>query len=172
MTETLTQRAVGTEVLAEPEPPESSEASAAVERDRELRLVWDRMRTMVHDDNRRAEVSAAVGLSFVKVKALRRLLVKPMPMHDLAVQLVIDKPYLTQVVGALEERGLVVRTVDERDRRCRIVSLTESGRAAALRSEEVVTRPPAALERLSDADLAELTRIMALIPAAGDGEPA
>jgi DNA-binding MarR family transcriptional regulator len=86
-------------------------------RDQELRLVWDRIRTMVYDDDRRAEVSAAVGLSFVKVKALRRLLARPMTMRELAAQLVTDKPYLTQIVDALEERGLVLRTVDEQDRR-------------------------------------------------------
>jgi len=145
--------------------------SIDISRDQELRLVWDRIRTMVYDDNRRAEVSAAVGLSFVKVKALRRLLVRPMPMRDLAAELVVDKPYMTQVVDALEERGLVLRTVDARDRRCRIVSLTEEGRATAERSEEILTRPPAILDQLSDVDLAELTRILSSLPATGDGEP-
>lgn len=145
--------------------------SIDVSRDQELRLVWDRMRTMVYDDNRRAEVSAAVGLSFVKVKALRRLLKRPMPMRDLASELVVDKPYLTQVVDALEVRGLVARTVDVRDRRCRIVSLTEEGREVALRSEEILTRPPAVLSQLSDEDLSELTRILAKLPTTGDGEP-
>jgi DNA-binding MarR family transcriptional regulator len=140
-------------------------------RDQDLRLVWDRIRTMVYDDNRRAEVSAAVGLSFVKVKALRRLLARPMPMRDLAAQLVVDKPYMTQVVDALEERGLVVRTVDARDRRCRIVSLTEEGRATAERSEEILTRPPAILAELSDEDLSRLTRILMSLPTTGDGEP-
>jgi DNA-binding MarR family transcriptional regulator len=145
--------------------------SIDISRDQELRLVWDRIRTMVYDDNRRAEVSAAVGLSFVKVKALRRLLVRPMPMRDLAAELVVDKPYMTQVVDALEERGLVLRTVDARDRRCRIVSLTEQGRATAERSEEILTRPPAILDQLSDVDLAELTRILSSLPTTGDGEP-
>ena len=145
--------------------------SIDISRDQELRLVWDRIRTMVYDDNRRAEVSAAVGLSFVKVKALRRLLVRPMPMRDLAAELVVDKPYMTQVVDALEERGLVLRTVDARDRRCRIVSLTEEGRATAERSEEILTRPPAILDQLSDVDLAELTRILSSLPTTGDGEP-
>jgi DNA-binding MarR family transcriptional regulator len=145
--------------------------SIDISRDQELRLVWDRIRTMVYDDNRRAEVSAAVGLSFVKVKALRRLLVRPMPMRDLAAELVVDKPYMTQVVDALEERGLVLRTVDARDRRCRIVSLTDQGRATAERSEEILTRPPAILDQLSDADLAELTRILSSLPTTGDGEP-
>ncbi|HET9170457.1 MAG TPA: MarR family transcriptional regulator [Actinospica sp.] len=140
-------------------------------REQDLRLVWDRIRTMVYNDNRRAEVSAEVGLSFVKVKALRRLLVRSMPMRDLAAELVMDKPYTTQIVDALEERGLVVRTVDARDRRCRIVSLTDEGRAAAERSEEILNRPPAVFEQLSDRDLSELTRILSALPAVGDGEP-
>jgi DNA-binding MarR family transcriptional regulator len=149
----------------------SIDTSVEITRDQELRLIWDRIRTMVYDDNRRAEVAAAVGLSFVKTKALRRLLTQPMPMRDLAAALVVDKPYMTQVVDALEERGLVLRTVDVRDRRCRIVSLTDEGREVALRSEEILTRPPAVLALLPDADLAELTRILASLPTTGDGEP-
>lgn len=143
-----------------------------VARDRELRFAWDRIRTMVYDDNRRGEVSAALGLSWVKIKALRRLLGGPMAMRELAEALVTDKPYITQIVDALEARGLVTRSVDAHDRRCRIATLTEAGEAAARRSEEILTRPPAALARLSDPDLAELIRILASIPdTAGDGEP-
>jgi DNA-binding MarR family transcriptional regulator len=143
-----------------------------VAHDRELRYAWDRIRGMVYDDNRRAEVSRALGLSFVKIKALRRLLGGPMTMRELAEALVTDKPYITQVVDALEARGLVTRSVDARDRRCRIATLTEAGREAALRSEEILTRPPAALARLSERDLADLTRILASIPqTGGDGEP-
>ena len=155
MTDTMLGRAVG----------------AAATREQELRLAWDRMRTMVFDNNRRNEVSVAVGLSFVKVKALRRLLVRPMPMRELAAELVTDKPYATQIVDALEKRGLVLRTVDPQDRRCRIVSLTEAGREAAQLSEEILTRPPAFLDELSDEDLSALTRILAKLPMTGDGEP-
>jgi DNA-binding MarR family transcriptional regulator len=147
------------------------ETAGASARDQELRLIWDRLRTMIYNDDRRAEVAAAAGLSFVKVKALRRLLVRPMSMRDLAAELVTDKPYVTQIVDALEERGLVLRTVDARDRRCRIVSLTDAGREAALRSEEILTRPPVALTQLPDQDLAELTRILARLPVAGTGKP-
>jgi DNA-binding MarR family transcriptional regulator len=150
---------------------ETAAPAGTLTRDQELRLIWDRIRTLIFDDNRRAEVSAAVGLSFIKIKTLRRLLVRPMPMRELASELVTDKPYMTQIVDALEERGLVVRTVDERDRRCRIASLTESGREVALRSEEMLTRPPAALAQLPDHDIAELTRILGRIPVSGDGEP-
>jgi DNA-binding MarR family transcriptional regulator len=164
MTDTLTVQAAKTAT--------ATATAGTLTRDQELRLVWDRIRTMIYDDNRRAEVAEAVGLSFIKIKTLRRLLVRPMPMRELAAELVTDKPYMTQIVDALEERGLVVRTVDVRDRRCRIASLTEEGREVALRSEEILTRPPAALAQLPDHDLAELTRIMARIPVAGASEPA
>jgi DNA-binding MarR family transcriptional regulator len=140
--------------------------------DQELRLAWDRIRTMVYDDNRRGEVSAALGLSWVKIKALRRLQGGPMAMRELAVALMSDKPYITQIVDALEARGLVTRSVDARDRRCRLATLTEAGREAARRSEEILTRPPAALTTLPERDLAELTRILASIrTGGGDGEP-
>lgn len=143
------------------------------EHDQDLRYAWDRIRTMVYDDNRRGEVSATLGLSWVKIKALRRLKAGPMTMRELAEALVTDKPYITQIVDALESRGLVTRSVDVHDRRCRIATLTEAGREAAWRSEEILTRPPAALARLSERDLAELTRILASIPSGeGDGEPA
>jgi DNA-binding MarR family transcriptional regulator len=140
-------------------------------RDRELRFLWGRIRTLVYDENRRGEVSATLGLSWVKIKALRGLLSGPMAMRDLAHELATDKPYITQIVDALEARGLVTRSVDTRDRRCRIATLTEAGRETALRSEEMLTRPPAALASLSERDLAELIRILAGIPATGDGEP-
>jgi len=140
--------------------------------DQELRLAWDLIRTMVYDDNRRGEVSASLGLSWVKVKALRRLKSGPMAMRDLAEALVTDKPYMTQIVDALEQRGLVTRSVDARDRRCRLVTLTEAGREATWRSEEILTRPPEALGQLSPHDLAELTRILASLPLSGAGEPA
>ena len=139
--------------------------------DRELRFAWDRIRTLVYDDNRRGEVSATLELSWVKIKALRRLLTGPMAMRELAQALATDKPYITQIVDALEARGLVTRSVDTRDRRCRIAALTEAGRETALRSEEMLTRPPKVLTALSERDLAELTRILASIPAVGDGEP-
>jgi DNA-binding MarR family transcriptional regulator len=141
--------------------------------DQELRLAWDRIRTMVYDDNRRGEVSSSLGLSWVKVKALRRLQAGPMAMSELAEALITDKPYITQIIDKLESLGLVTRSVDPHDRRCRIAALTEAGREAALRSEEILTRPPVALAQLPETDLLELARILASIPAGqGDGEPA
>ncbi|MEO5878251.1 MAG: MarR family transcriptional regulator [Streptosporangiaceae bacterium] len=133
------------------------------ERD-DLAEAWVRIKDLVLQNNVRVEVSEALGLSFIKVRALRRLLAGPLAMRELAAELVTDKPYVTLVVDALEHKGLVARTVSPHDRRRRIVTLTEAGRAAAERAEEILNRPPAALAALSPDDLAELNRILGAPP--------
>jgi DNA-binding MarR family transcriptional regulator len=63
---------------------------------------WRAMRTLVFELNdRRAEVAAALGMSFVRAKALRRLARAPMTMRELAAELSIDAPYATLVVDDL-----------------------------------------------------------------------
>jgi len=96
--------------------------------------VWGRIKTLVLQNNVRVEVSEALGLSFIKIRALRKLLARPLAMRELAAELVTDKPYVTQIVDSLEKMGLVTRSVSEEDRRRRIVKLTESGRVAAGRA--------------------------------------
>jgi DNA-binding MarR family transcriptional regulator len=130
----------------------------------DLAEVWGRIRTLVLNNNVRVEVSDALGLSFTKIRALRRLLARPLTMRELAAELVTDKPYVTQIVDNLEEMGLVTRSVSPEDRRLRIVTLTEPGRAAAERAEEILNRPPAALAALPPDDLAVLNRILGTLP--------
>jgi DNA-binding MarR family transcriptional regulator len=126
--------------------------------------VWSRIRTLVLDNNVRVEVSEALGLSFTKIRALRRLLARPLTMRELAAEMVTDKPYATQIVDNLEAMGLVTRSVSPQDRRRRIVTLTEPGRVAAERAEEILNRPPAALAALPPDDLAALNRILGALP--------
>ena len=126
--------------------------------------VWGRIRTLVLNNNVRVEVSEALGLSFVKIRALRRLLARPLTMRELAAELVTDKPYVTQIVDNLEEMGLLTRSISAEDRRRRIVTLTEPGRLAAERAEEILNRPPAALAALRPEDLAALNRILGALP--------
>jgi DNA-binding MarR family transcriptional regulator len=130
----------------------------------DLAEVWGRMMTLVLRNDVRVEVSEALGLSYIKTKALRGLLARPLAMRELAAELVTDKPYVTQIVDSLEEVGLVTRSVSPEDRRRRIVTLTESGRAAAERAQEILKRPPPALAELPPDDLATLHRILAALP--------
>ena len=124
--------------------------------------VWQRMRTLVlerHDTRR--DVAAALGMSFIKVKALRQVAREPSTMRELTERLTIDGPYTTLVVDDLERRGLVERTVHPGDRRRRIVTATAAGREAAEVADRILNAPPAAFAGLDDAELGELDRLMA-----------
>lgn len=128
---------------------------------------WAAMRLLVLDRNdRRAEVAARLGMSFVRVKALRHLAQEPMTMRNLGAVLAIDAPYTTVVVDDLERRGLVERRADPDDRRRKIVAATDAGRGLARTAQQILDVPPEALAGLGAKDLAELDRILQLVLAA------
>jgi DNA-binding MarR family transcriptional regulator len=131
---------------------------------------WRAMRTLVFDlHDRRSQVSEALELSFIRVKALGRLVRGPLTMRELAGQLAIDAPYTTVVVDDLERRGLVRRSTSSDDRRVKIVTITEAGTRAAGIADKILSEPPPALAALRPAELAELNQILSrLIAAAND----
>jgi DNA-binding MarR family transcriptional regulator len=124
--------------------------------------VWSELRALVHERyDRRKEVSEALGMSFIRVKALRHIAAHgPMSMRRLVVFLATDAPYTTVVVEDLVRRGFVERTVDPDDRRVKIVRIMPAGAEAAARADEILNEPPAPLLRLSADDLAALGRIV------------
>lgn len=127
------------------------------------REVWQALRSLVLDDDRRQEVSDALGMSFVRVKALRLIAGGVVPMRDLVVALGTDAAYTTVVLDDLEKRGFVTRAPHPDDRRAKIVSATTAGRRAARKADSILGRPPTSFKRLSAADLAELERIVNLL---------
>ncbi|MEW9550335.1 MarR family winged helix-turn-helix transcriptional regulator [Nonomuraea sp. NPDC050783] len=140
----------------DPTPGDTASYDEAVAR------VWAGMRALVlEEENRRKEVADALGMSFSRTRALRRLLPGPLTMRELTARLGTEKPYTTLVVDDLEERGYVRRTVHPDDRRSKIVTLTETGREAAERADRILSRPPRALTALPPDDLATLDRVMA-----------
>jgi DNA-binding MarR family transcriptional regulator len=139
----------------------ASPAGSQVERAAGAAQAWTAMRTLVlelHD--RRAAVSEALNLSFIRVKALTRLGAGPLTMRELAGQLGTDPPYTTVVVDDLERRGLVRRSTSQDDRRVKIVTITDAGARAAVIAGEILSEPPPVLAALDAGDLAELTRIL------------
>ncbi|WP_329317829.1 MarR family winged helix-turn-helix transcriptional regulator [Streptomyces sp. NBC_01262] len=122
--------------------------------------VWSAMRALVLDNDRRREVCDALGMSFFRVKALRRIAASPIKLGDLAADLMTDRPYTTLVVDDLARRGLVERTPHPTDRRSKIVTATPAGAAAAEEAERILGTPPTALRELDEADLAVLQRVM------------
>lgn len=124
------------------------------------RRAWRAMSAIVLDQNRKLAVSEALGLSFVRVRALRRLTAQPQTLRALAELLAADPPYVTLIVDDLEERGLVKRMPHPTDRRAKLVRLTAAGRAAAARADAIQDEPPAALRDLPAKDLAALMRVL------------
>jgi DNA-binding MarR family transcriptional regulator len=122
------------------------------------------MSELVLDNERRREVSAQLGLSFGKARALRRIAARPMPMRELAALLGVDPPNLTTVVDDLERAGLVERQAHTTDRRVKLVAATAAGTALAHRAQELLARPPAGLSELSADDLEALERILCRLP--------
>ncbi len=98
-------------------------------RDRSARKAWQAMADLVLNNERRREVSEEVGLSFGKIRALRRIARRPMSMSELASMLSVDPPNLTAVVDDLEGAGLVERQAHATDRRVKLVVASPEGAA-------------------------------------------
>src|ERR1700684_1211559 len=114
-------------------------------RDRPAREAWQGMADLVLNNERRREVSGEGGLSFGKIRALRRIARRPMPMSELASLLPVDPPTLTPVVDDLDRAGLVERQPHPTDRRVKLVVATPEGTALAQMADDILSRPPARL---------------------------
>jgi DNA-binding MarR family transcriptional regulator len=121
--------------------------------------VWQAIQELVNRQDRRREVADALGISFWRVKVLRRLAAQPSTMRDLAASMSTDAPHMTVLVDELERLGLVRREPHPSDRRAKIATLTEEGHKAARQANAILKRPPRALHTLPDDDLAALLRI-------------
>jgi len=129
--------------------------------DEAARDAWALMSDLVLDNQRRRQVADAAGISFGRVRAVRRLARTPMSMGELADVLGIDPPNATVVVNDLEALGLVRRGPHPTDRRAKLVEATRKGKAMARRADEILGTPPPSLSALDDADLESLRRILA-----------
>lgn len=135
----------------------SSDRDAASVTSRE---VWLLMNNLVLDNVRRREVSEALGISFGRARALRRLARQPMSMGELAAALGIDPPNATVVVDDLESLTLVRRRPHPTDRRAKVVEATRKGREMARRADAILGTPPPELSVLNTEDLEALRRIL------------
>ena len=137
-------------------------------RNRLADTVWADLTRIVLDNKdtwRRAAVAAA-GLPFSRIRILLRLARNPMTVKEVALAATIDAPAATVAVNDLEDRGLVVREVDPNNRRSKLVSLTDAGRALVDTVKAIDDPAPTALAGLADDDLANLAELVAKIMAA------
>jgi DNA-binding MarR family transcriptional regulator len=127
------------------------------------REVWMLMSDLVLDNMRRRDVSEALGMSFGRARAIRRLAREPMSMGELAAALDIDPPNATVLVDDLEAQGLVRRKPHPTDRRAKLVEATRRGKTLARRADDILATPPAGLSALAGEDLEALRRLLAQV---------
>lgn len=133
-------------------------------RARQTRSAWLAMRNLVLEKyDRRPAVAEALGMSYIRVKALRRIASGPATMRELAAAIGSDAPYTSVLVQDLAARGLVERTEHPDDRRVKVVTITPAGRELAHRADEIQNEPAVVLRRLSADDLAALDRILQIL---------
>jgi MarR family 2-MHQ and catechol resistance regulon transcriptional repressor len=106
------------------------------------------------------------GLGFSDFAVLEVLLNKgPQKVNDIGRRVDLTSGSITTAVDRLEKRGLVVRGLDDEDRRSRIVRLTPAGRA---RITEVFAQHAKALEAASEGlTKAERKSLIALLKKLG-----
>lgn len=130
------------------------------------RRAWRAMLELALDRDRKIAAADALGLSWTRVLALRRLTEGAHTQRELAARLSADPPYVTLMIDDLEKRGLVQRKPHPTDRRAKLVELTASGRAAAARANATLDEPPPTMLDLPDADLAAVLRVLDRLAAA------
>lgn len=102
------------------------------------------------DTRLRAEAGVTASQSAVLFLLLRR---GERRMNSIGEILALGAPAVTGLVNRMEAAGLVTRRKDVRDRRGALVDLTEAGRHAAERADQVLRAFNAELdERLGDQD--------------------
>jgi DNA-binding MarR family transcriptional regulator len=106
------------------------------------REVWMLMSDLVLDHQRRRQMSEAVGLSFSRTRAVRRVAEKAMSMGDLAAALGIDRPNATVLVDELESQDLVRRRPHPTDRRASWSRPRARARRSPGKANEILGTPP------------------------------
>jgi DNA-binding MarR family transcriptional regulator len=124
--------------------------------------VWRTMAALVIDnrDSWKRAVVEQSGLPFSRIRILKRLSRQSMSVKELARAATIDAPAATVAINDLEERGLVVRQTDPTNRRSKIVSLTDAGRAVVRKMGAINDPAPDILATLDDAELKSLQTIL------------
>jgi len=123
--------------------------------------VWQMLLQVVGTrDKWKRAITERTGLPFSRIKILRQLRSGPMTVKELAAAAAMDAPAATVTVNDLEERGLVLRSVDPANRRSKVVSITERGGdvvADALATHDPV---PESIAALSEPDLRTLRDLL------------
>lgn len=123
---------------------------------------WALIARMFFEHGRPRMMNAGHELELSPPQAIvMRFLDEPRPMGELATMMRCDNSNMTGIVDRLEERGLVERTAAERDRRVKLIALTDRGHELRDQLQRRMAEPPEPIERLSRKDQESLRDILA-----------
>ena len=108
---------------------------------------------------RMLDIQAEYGLKPPQFFALQAM-DEPVPMSSVANVLRCDRSAVTWITDRLEERGYVERLADPRDRRVKLLALTDEGRRVREEIRARLAIPPEALGRLTRAEQKELRDLL------------
>jgi DNA-binding MarR family transcriptional regulator len=109
---------------------------------------------------RMLEILAEYDLKPPPVGLALKAIGEPTPMGKIADHLSCDGSTVTWIVDRLEERGLVERQNDPRDRRVRLVALTDEGREVRDAIRAKLSEAPPAIAALAEEDQIALRDIL------------
>lgn len=109
------------------------------------------------------EVAVRHDLTPIQAMTLKHVGEGPMPTKDVAAHLCCDPSNATGIIDQLERRGFVRRTTPPEDRRKRLVEPTDDGLAVVRALRQAMATTASRFDRLSEADRAELRRILGVL---------
>ena len=116
---------------------------------------------MMGQRSRMLAIASEFDLAPAQVMALKSLEPgRPRPMSDLAEAMRCDNSNITGIVDRLEARGLVERRPGERDRRVKMLVLTDEGAALRERALARFSEPPPGIASLPPEDQRALRDIL------------
>lgn len=123
---------------------------------------WGLLTRLFHDHRRRfMAIAHEFELAPQQIAALKTLGERgAIPMSELAGALECDTSNVTGIVDRLEQRGLVERHNDTKDRRVKLLELTDRGAELGREVGRRMRRPPPELMSLSAADQRALRDIL------------
>jgi DNA-binding MarR family transcriptional regulator len=126
--------------------------------------VFERLRRIAFEGEhveRMAALNAQMKLSPGVIKMLVRLYKEDgISMGDVARSIGVDPSYITALVDDLDQRGLARREPAPYDRRVKIIVLTDEGRKLGQEIDAVLSVPPQAFKKLSQAELRQLRDLL------------
>jgi len=109
------------------------------------------------------------GLTFSSYEALMLLSFSrrgEMPLGKMSDRLMVHPASITNTVDRLEERGLVRRRRDERDKRRILAAITPAGRQVALEATEPLNKIQFGLAMLDESEAAAINAVLRRVRAA------